>query len=410
MFNNGTLLARTHPGLEPILEQELTEAGAEHLLVTEGGIRFNASEDAFYSFMLHSFVATSVELLLSSPADIRQTEVSTLAEMVKWTEIMPIHSVFDVKAFHNGKSTSALRILASELRNAIKAKYTAEFDVAPAFADEDNEAEFVFNIHIEDAGTCYLTLDAAGEPFAKRAVINKEEGGNLSPAMAAGIVKLSGWDGTVPLVDPYCNNGSILIEAARIAKKRTPAFEDDAFLMKKWRVFRHALWKKHRELLVPEIRKDVDWIYGSDKDGRRLSRVSYLLKILRLTENVRLKVSKANDIYYPKGPAFLLTAPPAETDLKLMGDFARKTKQFAHDYKIGIFSPMHNIDSVMGMKPFKTFKLDYDEREYSFMLFDVFKKAKPANATPRKFSGKPTFKKDSKPFVKEKPKGIPKRK
>lgn len=372
MIENGTYLAATHEGLEPLLKKELKQAGASYIFQAGRSVRFQAEDEELYSFLLNTQVATRFELVLSQPVDTAEADLSTLCGLVSWPDVIPIHSVFKVRAFHNGQQNGALRNLASELEQAICRVFQKQFETTPKIAENDEEAEFIVNVQISDNGSCQLTLEAGGEVFTRRGSINKKENGIVSPAMAAGLIKLTGWRGTTAFIDPFANNGVFVIEAARIAKKRPPLFEDDDILMKKWRTFRHALWKKKREELVSTMRKDVDWILGSDTNYNNISKIQYRIRNLRLNNNIKLRVAKPNSIFYPNTAGQIVTSPPANADMKLLGDFARKTKQYANGYKMAVFSPLNNIDTIMGMKPHKTLRVGYDERPFYFMQFEIF--------------------------------------
>ncbi len=371
MIDNGTYLARTHPGLEPVLETELKTAGASYLFSSEGQIRFQAEDVELYSFLLRSRVLTGFELLLSQPVDIGKADIEALTALVNWTEVIPLHSVFRVQAFHDGSTSSNLRILASELEKSICRHFEHTFESAPKAAREEEEPEFVVNIQVGSNGSCILTLDAGGPVLEKRASLHNSKSSIVSPAMAAGLISLSGWNGRDHFFDPFANNGAFLIEAARFAKKRTPLFEDDALLMKKWRMFRHALWKKKREEIVDEMRKDVNWIHGSDMNYENISRIQYLSRLLRLNSNIKLRVAKPNTLTFPK-KGVVMTAPPPTTDLKLLGDFGRIVRKHATGYKLNVFSALANLDTVLGMKPSFSKKLVFSEREYTFSQFEIF--------------------------------------
>lgn len=388
MIENGTYLAATHEGLEPLLKKELKQAGATYIFQTGRNVRFQAEDDHLYSFLLNTQVTTRFELILSQPVDTAEADISTLCGLVSWPDVIPVHSVFKARAFHNGQQNAALRNLASELQQGICRAFQKQFETTPKIADADEEAEFIINVQISDNGSCQLTLEAGGELFTRRGSINKQENGIVSPAMAAGLIKLTGWRGNTAFIDPFANNGVFVIEAARIAKKRPPLFENDDILMKKWRTFRHALWKKKREEVVAGMRKDVDWVLGSDTNYNNISKIQYRIRNLRLNNNIKLRVAKPNTIFYPNTAGQIVTSPPANADMKLLGDFARKTKQYANGYKMGIFSPLNNIDTIMGMKPHKTLRVGYDERTFYFMQFEIFKnETKPVPGKKIKSAG-----------------------
>jgi len=407
MIENGTYLAHTHPGLEAVLEKELKKAGASYLFKSEGQIRFKAEDEQLYTFLLRSRVLTGFELLLSQPVDISKADIATLTASVNWGDVIPLHSIFRVQAFHNGSSGGNLRVLASEMEKSICTYFEHTFESAPKAAGEQEDPEFVINIQIGANGSCLLTLDAGGPVLEKRSSLHRTGTSVVSPALAAGLITLSGWNGRDHFFDPFANNGAFLIEAARIAKKRTPLFEDDSLLMKKWRIFRHALWKKKREEIVDEMRKDVNWIHGSDINHENISRVQYLSRLLRLNSNIKLRVAKPNTLTFP-AKGIIVTAPPPQTDLKLLGDFARIVRMHANGYKLNVFSSLVNIDTIFGMKPENTLKIEFEGRDYTFQQFQVFDKKEQKTSKPgakSKAARTPGKKPGKKPVVKkDKPK------
>lgn len=376
MIENGIFHAKTHPGLEGLLQEELKQAGARYLLELSGAVRFHADDDQLYSFLLNSRLLIGLELCLGQPLDITQTDLPTLISSVDWTAVLPVHSTYRVQAFRDGQTGSSLQKLAAEVEQGIVRIFQKKFEASPKPVKEENEPEFVINIQISSNGSCQLMLEAGGDVLQRRGRLVSPKQSVLSPAMAAGLIKLSGWDGQTPMIDPFSNDGVFVLEAARFAKERPPLFEDDNLRMKKWRTFRHALWKKKREEVVEKMRDDVDWIMGFDSSPDNISRIQFSARAARLNNNIRLRVSKPNMLNYPKMIGHIITAPPLDVNLRLLGDFARKTKMSAGGYKMGLFSSIANLDTVVGMKPHETLLLEFGGRSYSFMEFTIFDKNK----------------------------------
>lgn len=376
MIENGIFHAKTHQGLEGLLQEDLKRAGARYLLELPGAVRFQAEDDQLYSFLLNSRLLTGLELCLSQPLDITQTDMQALVSSVDWTAVLPVHSTYRVQAFRDGVTGNSLQKFAAEVEQGIVRLFLKKFEAAPKPVKEENEPEFVINIQISSNGSCQLMLEAGGDVLQRRGRLVSPKQSVLSPAMAAGLIKLSGWDGQTPLIDPFSNDGVFVLEAARYAKERPPLFEDDNLRMKKWRTFRHALWKKKREEVVEKLRDDVDWIMGFDSSPDNISRIQFSARAARLNNNIRLRVSKPNLLNYPKMVGHILTAPPLDVNLRLLGDFARKTKMSAGGYKMGLFSSIANLDTVVGMKPHQTLRFEFGGRTFSFMEFTIFDKNK----------------------------------
>ncbi len=374
MIENGPFLARTHSGLEPLLKKEIEAAGVEHAQMLEDGVQFFADEEPLYRFLLRTSVCTAFDLVLAPPLLIADLNVDTLAERVNWPEVIPQQAVFEVRAEQHGATGEGIRVLAEETQKKIISIYEGIGQLPPVPAGPEMPPEFVIRLYIDSQQRIHTGLAVGGSPLTNRALVDEQNGGRLSPAIASGILQLSGWDPQTTLIDPFAADGTILIEAARIAKNRPPAIDDDAYLIKKWRTFRHVLWKRLREEHIPKIRKDVNWVLGSDVDQKDLQGIHYKLKKLRLTENVRIRKSRAYDIYYPKAPGFVVTSPPPGIPVRVIESFAETAKKFAGGYSICLFTPLHNMDSMMNMKPDESRMIRFGDREFSFLKFSVFKK------------------------------------
>ena len=67
-----------------------------------------------------------------------------------------------------------------------------------------------------------LYLDTTGEPLFKRGQRIATGEAPLRENLAAGILRLAGWTPGIPLLDPMCGSGTILVEAARMALDIAP--------------------------------------------------------------------------------------------------------------------------------------------------------------------------------------------
>ena len=75
-----------------------------------------------------------------------------------------------------------------------------------------------------------LYLDTSGEPLFKRGYGKAAGEAPLRENLAAGILRLAGWNPPTPLLDPMCGSGTFLCEAAMIALDRAPGLDRDVRL------------------------------------------------------------------------------------------------------------------------------------------------------------------------------------
>jgi putative N6-adenine-specific DNA methylase len=134
------------------------------------------------------------------------------------------------------------------------------------------------HVHLTtDALTLYL--DTSGEPLFKRGWREDKGDAPLKETLAAAMIAASGWNGAVapsldevmPLYDPCCGSGTVVIEAAQIAL-RIPAGWLRQFAFEKLLPFQPHVWQSVRD---EAQRAQREWpqghppiVFGSDVSFR----------------------------------------------------------------------------------------------------------------------------------------------
>ncbi len=110
-----------------------------------------------------------------------------------------------------------------------------------------------------------ISIDSSGELLHRRGYRQSVTAAPLRETLAAGVLMLLDWNGTVPLVDPMCGSGSFLLEGALLARQQAPGL-NRSFAFANWPGYREGLWK----LLCDEAKRsevDVDvQISGADEN------------------------------------------------------------------------------------------------------------------------------------------------
>src|SRR5204863_3533173 len=113
-----------------------------------------------------------------------------------------------------------------------------------------------------------LYLDTSGEPLFKRGWRADAAEAPLRENLAAGIVMLTGWQSEQALLDPMCGGGTLLVEAAAMARGRAPGAKR-RFAFEQLAAFDAALWERVKR--EPHAKEASPQLYGSDNDAKALS-------------------------------------------------------------------------------------------------------------------------------------------
>ena len=155
-----------------------------------------------------------------------------------------------------------------------------------------------------------LYLDTTGEPLFKRGKRMAAGEAPLRENLAAGILRLAGWEPGITLLDPMCGSGTILLEAALMALDIAPGL-GRRFAFDKFRNFDGRRW---RELLqqsqARQRPKTPLAIYGSDLSGDALKAARVNLAACGLEKLVSLKQANILEIAAPANEGIIVTNPP----------------------------------------------------------------------------------------------------
>jgi putative N6-adenine-specific DNA methylase len=159
-----------------------------------------------------------------------------------------------------------------------------------------------------DAFTIYL--DTSGEPLFKRGYRDARIDAPLKENLAAGILRMTGWIPSEPLLDPMCGSGTFLIEAAMMALNIAPG-GNRTFAFQKLANFSERDWKKHLDRAQSaQLKPQPLQLFGSDKYGDVLKIARTNLIKAGLVDVVQLKQVDALEMSAPATSGVLVTNPP----------------------------------------------------------------------------------------------------
>jgi 23S rRNA (guanine2445-N2)-methyltransferase / 23S rRNA (guanine2069-N7)-methyltransferase len=175
------------------------------------------------------------------------------------------------------------------------------------------------HVHGDKAG---VSIDLSGRPLHFR---DRDRDGGPAPlkeTLAAGILSLARWSEVVEggglLVDPMAGSGTLVIEAADIARRRAPGLRRRAWGFSGWRGHDASVWQQ----LVEEAR-DLQRpagglrVFASDRDADQVKRLEGNLRRAGMVGEVKVRTCDLSQVHPPKGGGreevprgLLVTNPP----------------------------------------------------------------------------------------------------
>ena len=251
-------------GLEALLLQELSSFGAEAPAQAPGGVAFSGTWEIGYRANLWSRIASRILWRVGEFPYRNEQDLYDAARAVAWPKYFSVQRKIRVNVTAQKSPLKSLEFATLKVKDAVCDLFRDKLGSRP---DVDRASPDV-RIHafLEEAkGILYL--DTSGEALFKRGWRMDIADAPIRENLAAGIIMLSGWKFDQPLLDPMCGGGTLLSEAAAMARGRAPGAKR-AFGFEKLSVFDSKLWeriKNERTVQPVEPR-----LYGSDTDPEAL--------------------------------------------------------------------------------------------------------------------------------------------
>ncbi len=241
MAETYNMLALTLSGLETHLKQELEEIGAKNCVEGIREVSFDGDLRTMYMVNMYSRLAMRVLVPLTTFTVMNETSLYEKTKEFNWNEHLDINMTFNVEGAQVDSRIPSSRFLAYRVKDAIVDRFRAQMGKRP-FVDEKRPDVIVHVLLKEE--TCSISLDSSGLPLSWRSYRVNRGVAPLSEVLAAGLLKLSGWNPkTDTLHDPMTGSGTLLIEAALMASNTAPGLFRNKFGFMNWRNFEPGVWR-----------------------------------------------------------------------------------------------------------------------------------------------------------------------
>jgi len=202
-------------GLESLLAGELGALGAQHLRQLPGGVAFAGDWGLCYRANLWSRLASRILWRVAEFGYAGEDDLYAAAREVEWPRLFAVERTFRVNVSAQKSPLKSLDFATLRIKDAVCDRFRDSVGSRPSV----DRASPQVRVHaFLDAARGALYLDTSGEPLFKRGWRAGAGEAPLRENLAAGIVMLSGWKPEEPLLDPMCGGGTLLVEAAAMAR------------------------------------------------------------------------------------------------------------------------------------------------------------------------------------------------
>ncbi len=352
---SGRYFAQIVEGIEELGGNELQELGARDIKPVYRGFYFSADRATLYrinycSRLLSRILAPLLRFDCHSDRYLYKT-----ASNINWPSLIDLNSTFAVKANVSHSKITHSQFASLRLKDAIVDVFRKKTGKRPNV--DTREPDVLFNLHIQN-NKATIYLDTSGASLHRRGYRQESVTAPMGEIVAAAIIRLSGWNGDRPLVDPMCGSGTLLCEAMMHYCRIPTGYLRKKFGFVRLPDFDAQTWVSVKEEEDRRIRDlPPGLISGSDKSGAAVAAAKKNIRCFAQGANITLSVKPIQEIKALQNSAIICNPPYGirlEADenikdfMKQLGDFLKQRCQGSDAF---LYFGNRELIKSIGLKP-----------------------------------------------------------
>jgi len=369
------LIAKTIYGLEDVLAREMETLGATGIMKLNRAVSFTGDMEMMYKTNYACRTALRILKPLYHFEILEQKDLYEKIYEFPWEDYLDAEHSLAIDAVISYTVFTNSQFVAQKSKDAIVDKLRDKLGKRPSVDLEHPDLKV--NVHMFK-DSCTIAIDSSGTSLHRRGYRKSTGPAPISEVLAAGLVKLSEWDTFTPLFDPMCGSGTLLIEAAMLAKNMPAGYFREEWGFMKWRDFDPGLWEKVKVDCNTQIKDMHVKMHGADRAERAIESARENLRFTSLYDDISLEVKTFEDSDPPFEKGFIISNPPYDERLpiedslvfyKMIGNTLKR--KYAGYTAWLISSDLESLKFI-GLRPSRRIPVFNGPLECRFVKFDMF--------------------------------------
>ena len=358
------LVASISQGLEKEGAKELIELGAKSVKASRRHISFEADMACLYRIHLRArlsfrFLREVVRFPCHGPNEL----YGGVQSLIDWENWLQPRQSFRVDVTGFGEGLSHTHFTALQVKNAIIDLQRDRWGVRSSI--DLNNPDICFHLHLSNY-QAVLSVDGSNSSLHKRGYRPAVGIAPIKETLAAGLMRMTEWDGTNNLVDPLCGSGTFLIEAVSMLIGLASGM-DRQFLFKNWPDFDISIWNKELKMAqkIKPLNRKLPKIIGCEVDEMIAHSASENVRKAGLEDYIEIINCPFQECQLPPGLGFLICNPPYgkrigdENELpNLYKQLGQYCKEKASGWELWLLNGNPKLSKYLGMKASQRFQVN----------------------------------------------------
>jgi putative N6-adenine-specific DNA methylase len=325
-LNSGPLLdlyAVCHPGLESYTSLELHSLGLkaappssqttdpespETAEEEAGGVTFQGTLTGLYRANLRLRTASRVLVRLGSFRAASFPELRHQAARLPWERYLTPGSPVALRVACHKSRLYHQAAVAERVIGALGDRLGQAPPLRKAVGEDEGPGPQLIIVRLME-NHCQISLDSSGPLLHRRGYRQATAKAPLRETLASGMLLASGWEGTAPLLDPFCGSGTIAIEGALLAYGIAPG-RNRAFAFMDWPDFNRRRWNALLTEADRGRRRRGPMIQASDRDQGAIRFARENAERAGVADRIDFSCRPVSAVEPPPGPGWVVTNPP----------------------------------------------------------------------------------------------------
>ncbi len=368
------IIAKTFQGLEEVLAKEIINLGGNEVEIGRRMVSFTGDKEMLYKA---NFCLRTAVKVLKPIKEFKSTDADEVYEVVRqmdWSEYIDNTKTFLVDSVVFSEKFRHSKFVAYRVKDAIADYFREKTGERPNVSISNPDLRV--NVHIAENDVT-ISLDSSGESLHRRGYREDSVAAPLNEVLAAGMIMLTGWNGECDLIDPMCGSGTILVEAALIARNIYPGVFRKEFAFEKWNDFDEELFDNIYNDDSQE-REFEHKIYGYDINRKAVASALENVRSAGVADIVEVEQRDFYDFEQPLEKSIMITNPPygerITTD-DILGLYAAIGERLKHAFignEAWVLSYHDECFAKIGMRPSTRYALFNGALECEFRKYQIF--------------------------------------
>lgn len=233
------LLIKTLEGLEPVLAEELEALQLADINILRRGVSCSGNWAQLYKCNYQLRTALRVLVNLKSFELDTQDDLYEAVQSINWADYIPPGKTIAINGTITGELFKNSQYAIYRTKDAI-VDQLAELRSKRPSVDTDSP-DVLIDIYLRE-NKLIISLDSSGRSLHLRNYKFRQYKAPLNEVLAAGIIKLSGWNQEYTFHDPMAGSGTFITEALMIAAEIPASYFNPSFAFQNWTEYHKDIW------------------------------------------------------------------------------------------------------------------------------------------------------------------------